>query len=65
MGTTIIDKEGNFTFELNAPVISGHSIGLQLGDITNTEFNEADFYYNDSYYDRPIVGTLFDMVTVK
>jgi hypothetical protein len=65
LGETIIDERGNFQFDLEQPLQSGHSIGIQLGDITGTELNESDFLYSDTYYERPFIGILFDMVSVK
>lgn len=65
LGETIIDEYGTFRFELSQPLESGHSIGIQLGDITGTGLNESDFIYSDTYYERPLIGILFDMVSVK
>jgi uncharacterized lipoprotein NlpE involved in copper resistance len=65
LGETTIEQDGSFNFNLQQPVESGHAIGLQLGDISGTDLNQNDFIYNDTYYDRPIVGILFDMVTVE
>jgi hypothetical protein len=65
LGETIINNEGEFRFELSNPVQSGHTIGLQLGDITNTDLNPQDFLYSPTYYDRPQIGVLFDIVHVK
>lgn len=65
LGETIIDPEGSFIFSLNNPLESGHLIGIQLGDIEGTDFNESDFIYSETYYERPFVGILFDMVLVQ
>jgi hypothetical protein len=65
LGETVIDEYGEFRFDLGQPVVSGHSIGIQLGDITGTGLNESDFIYSDTYYERPLIGILFDMVSVK
>lgn len=62
---TTIDEDGTFSFSLENPLVSGHSIGLQLGDIEETEFNESDFLYNQSYYERPMIGVLFDIAVVE
>jgi hypothetical protein len=40
-------------------------IGLQLGDIEGTNFEESDFLYSDTYYERPLIGILFDLVVVE
>lgn len=60
-----IDEDGTFIFALEEPLETGHSIGLQLGDVEGTEFNESDFLYSDTYYERPLIGVLFDMATVE
>lgn len=65
LGSTVIDNDGTFTFFLDQSVESGHSIGLQLGDIEKTEFTESDFFYSDTYYERPLIGIIFDIVNVK
>lgn len=65
LSKTSIDQNGNFTFELSQPLESGHSLGIRLGDISNTDFLESDFLYNENYYDRPLIGILFDMVVVE
>lgn len=65
LGTTIIETDGTFKFELEQPLVSGNSIAIQLGDISGTDLNPDDFIYNENYYDRPYVGILFDMVIVE
>jgi hypothetical protein len=65
LGETTIDDDGSFSFELDEPVISGHSIGIQLGDTTNTNINPTEYQYSPNYYDRPQVGILFDLVHVE
>jgi len=65
LGETVIDEGGEFLFSLENPLVSGHSIGIQLGDITGTGFNESDFIYSDTYYERPLIGILFDIVNVQ
>lgn len=65
LGETIIDSEGTFVFNLTEPLEAEHLIGIQLGDIEGTAFNESDFLYSESYYERPFVGILFDMVLVE
>ena len=64
LSETIIESDGTFKFDLDEPLKSGHLIGVQLGDISGTDFNEEDFLYSDSYSERPFVGLLFDMVSV-
>lgn len=64
LSETVIESDGTFIFDLDDPLISGHVIGIQLGDISGTDFNEEDFLYSDSYFERPFVGLMFDMVTV-
>jgi hypothetical protein len=65
LGEVIIEQNGTFIFNLDQPIESGHSIGIQLGNISNTNLNESDFLYNENYYDRPLIGILFDMVVVE
>jgi len=65
LGETIINQDGLFSFSVQTPLESGHSIGLQLGDLTGTDLNENEFVNNETYYVRPMIGILFDMVTVK
>lgn len=65
LGETTIDADGVFSFTLNAPLTSGQIIGLQLGDITGTEFSEGDFLYSDTYFEHPLVGLMFDKVVVE
>jgi len=65
LSETLIDNEGVFKFTFEEPLVSGHTLGIQLGDLENTEFSEGDFQYSDSYYERPMVGILFDMLVVE
>jgi len=65
LGETIIDENGSFEFSLNSPLQSGHSIGLQLGNISNTNLDEKDFLYSETYYERPFIGILFDIVNIQ
>lgn len=65
LGETIIGEDGTFRFDLDEPVQSQHAIGIQLGDISGTDFNESDFLYSETYFVRPLIGTLFAMVFVK
>jgi hypothetical protein len=65
LSETVIQSDGTFEFVIVEPLVSGHMIGIQLGDISGTNFNEEDFLYSDTYYERPFVGLMFDMVTVE
>ena len=65
LGETIINDEGVFRFDLDKPVQRGHTIGIKLGDISNTDINPADYQYSSTYYDRPQIGILFDMGNVE
>jgi hypothetical protein len=65
IGNTVIGDDGTFSFALEEPLKINHMIGLQLGDIEGTEFEEGDFLYSDTYYERPLIGILFDLVTVE
>jgi len=65
LSETVIETDGVFEFNLEEPLASGHTIGIQLGYIEDTDFNESDFLYSDSYYERPLIGILFDLVVVE
>lgn len=65
LGETVINDEGTFMFELDEPLEINQSIGIKLGNISNTSLNEEDFLYNDHYYERPYIGVLFDIVYVQ
>ena len=64
LATTTIDETGNFVFEIDNPIEANHSIGLQLGDISGTDFLETQYLYNENYYERPLIGVIFYMTTV-
>jgi hypothetical protein len=65
LAETVINQEGIFTFNLDEPLEAGQTIGLMLGDLSGTDLNESDFLYSDTYYSRPLIGILFDMVVVQ
>ncbi|MHA1331984.1 MAG: hypothetical protein ACTSR2_13020 [Candidatus Hodarchaeales archaeon] len=65
LAETVIGEDGTFTFKLDSPMELQHIVGLQLGDLTGTNLNENDFIYSDTYYERPLIGILFDMVVVE
>lgn len=65
IGKTVADANGDFSFTLTTPLMAGETVGLKIGDITNTEFNPSDFLNNPTYYDRPYVGILFYIAYVK
>ena len=64
LGSTVINEDGTFTFELSKGLSGNHQIGLQLGDLTGTDLNENNYVYNEDYYSKPFIGILFDMVLV-
>jgi hypothetical protein len=64
LGETTIDADGSFSFKLAEPLTPDHTIGLMLGDIEGTEFVASDFLYSETYYERPMIGILFDMAIV-
>ena len=64
LAKTTINSEGEFTFDLQTPLIKSHAVGLQIGDLSQTDFNYSDFTYGEDYLDRPLVGILFDMATI-
>jgi hypothetical protein len=65
LATTTIDGQGNFIFILTSPLIVDHTIGIKLGDVQDTTLDPDDFMYSDSYYDRPLIGILFDIARVE
>jgi hypothetical protein len=65
LGETVITTDGTFTINLQEPLNANHTIGLQIGDLAGTEFSESDFLYSPTYYERPLVGILVDMVVVE
>lgn len=65
LGETVIGDDGNFTFDLAAGLLAQHQIGLQLGDLAGTDLNANDYVYSDTYYSKPFIGILFDMVLVE
>ena len=64
LASTTIDESGNFLFTLEQPLISGHAIGLMVGDLSETEFNYDEFVYSNEYIDKPMIGTLFYVAVV-
>lgn len=64
LGLTTIGDDGKFSFELETKLVSGHSIGLMIGDLSNTDFNYDDFMYSNDYYDKPMIGTIFYIAVV-
>ena len=64
LATTTIDKNGRFAFRLSEELLAGHSVGLQIGRLEGTQFKEEDFLYSDTYYDRALIGVLFDIASV-
>jgi len=65
LAETTIDSNGQFTFDLSTPLIKSHSIGLQIGNLSNTDYDYDDFIYSENYIDRPFIGIILDMVTVE
>jgi len=65
LATTTIDEDGIFEFVLTEDLPVGHVIGLQIGDLTNTEFNYDEFMYSSEYYDKPMIGIIFTIAVVK
>jgi len=64
LSETTVDLKGNFEFILERPLEVNHTIGVQLGDLQGTDFLETDFTMSSLFYDRPLVGILFDLVSV-
>jgi hypothetical protein len=65
LAKTTIDDEGKFLFKLQESLIVDHTIGIKLGNLDGTNLDPNDFIYSDSYYDRPMIGVLFDIVRVE
>lgn len=65
LAATTIKEDGSFIFVLDEPLQSGHVIGLQLGDLEGTGIDKNDFLFSDTYYERPLIGTFFDLTTVE
>ena len=61
---TTIDRNGDFQFSLDEPLKSGHSIGLQIGDLADTDFNYDDFVFSSEYIDRPMIGIILAIAPV-
>ena len=64
LGQTIIDKNGEFIFNLDEELIVYNAIGLQIGDLSETDLNYEDFMYSEDYIDRPLIGIVFDIASV-
>jgi len=62
---TVIGDGGMFSFNLVEGLPEGHTIGLQIGDLAGTSLRYEDFERSETYYDRPLIGVLFDMVSVQ
>jgi hypothetical protein len=65
ISSTTIGKDGTFEFTFETPLESATTIGIQLGDLTGTNFVATQFIYNENYSERPMVGILFDLVHVS
>ena len=65
LSETLIDNDGVFKFTLEEQLVSGHTIGIQLGDLENTEFSEGDFREGINLDDNRMVGILFDILVVE
>ena len=64
LGSGVINGDGTYVIQLGVPLEAGHSIGLQIGDLSGTPFKYEDFIYSETYYDRPHVGVLLAMASV-
>jgi len=61
---TTIQSNGEFAFDFSTPLRKGHAVGLQIGDLSRTNFNYDDFTYGENYIDKPLIGILLDMASV-
>ena len=61
---TVIGSDGIFRFELDEPLIKSHAVGIQIGDLSKTDFNYDDYTFGEDYMDRPLIGIIFDLASV-
>lgn len=64
-----INANNRFEFQLEEPLEGGHRIGIALGDLSGTKWEQGDFS-NESYYGEgalsvPQVGFFFDTSMVE
>jgi hypothetical protein len=64
ISSTVISNDGTFVFKLTAPLTVDTTVGIMLGDLSGTSFNAMDFTVSATYYDRPMIGILFDIAQV-
>ena len=68
LGQTVIGPDNTFVLEI-APLEKGHRIGVKLGDLSNTQWTEDDFYSPDYYGEEPVqlpqVAFYYDSVMVQ
>jgi len=64
LGQTTIDENGDFIFNLDEELVSYNAIGLQIGDLSETNLNYEDFIYSEDYIDRPLIGIVFDIAPI-
>ncbi len=64
LALTTIKEDGTYQFDLEKELLTGHAIGLQIGDLTNTNFNYDDFVYSTEYFDKPMIGIIFYIAIV-
>lgn len=69
LASSAIDTNNEFEFQLDEPLERGHRIGIALGDLSGTRWEQDDFS-NESYYGEralsvPQVGFFFDTSMVE
>ena len=64
-----IDANNEFEFQLDEPLEGGHRIGIALGDLSGTKWEQDDFsdksYYGEGALSVPQVGFFFDTSMVE
>jgi hypothetical protein len=69
LASGVVDANNRFEFEMGEPLEGGHLIGIALGDLSGTKWEQDDFS-NESYYGEgalsvPQVGFFFDTSLVE
>ena len=64
LGSGAIGPNGEFAIAVDPPLEAGHSIGIQIGDLTGTAFRPENYVRSDTYRDIPLIGSVFDTAQV-
>jgi hypothetical protein len=64
-----IDLDGSFLIELPKPLEKAHRIGIALGDLKGTKWENVDLsdpgFFGDEFQQVPMVGFFYDTVLVQ